>query len=300
MALHPESRAKYHQSLDVVLNAATSGSDQDFLRQIGAFIKRSTDAFPAHALSISERFLRPGLEVDQARRMVAVNLPARFLEVYQSLERPDLLAVMSNLYHGSACFQTDIMSIEEWKATELHQNYKAKMGLLDTILTTYPVPGASTDLIRFCYQTREPEMFPTGLTKTLVEYYSAPFLFAWLFRTGRIARADLEQTLEKLERLSLPQFLLVREVLCGGPFELDQTAFRTEMPSAEIGAELARISALPIGRIALPEMVAQIQASHAEFKILGRVENYFTVRQKALAMHLDLKTLLVQVLEALD
>lgn len=169
-------------------------------------------SFKASVLSVSQVHCERDGEFVDANLFGGCNVPKDAIKLYRRVHHLDVMAETTWQSTGSAIFNTDFQSVDDWLADEFYTEFKAPLGLHHTVILNLHSPFNQRARIRFSYQTEFPKTFGDDLTKDEVEFYTLPFYIVWLCRIGQIDRDTMLVWLGTLEGMTPLRLVLLREL----------------------------------------------------------------------------------------
>lgn len=227
--------------LHELMHAADMPDDEDFARfQCEAAARFSPD-FKPDTLSVSIlNFTADGV-FTKVEYCCAHNQPAGTLKLYSEHHDRDVMARANWLAPGSAIFNTIFKSWDEWLDDEFYQLFKKPLGLHHTVVVNYRYPLKQRFSIRFGYQTEAGNTFGDGLSKDEVEYFTLPFLIAWLYRMNSIDRETMEGWLSLIEGLTPLRLALLRDLTNETRYRRQSMADKLRVSARAVSNQLAEI-----------------------------------------------------------
>ncbi|MEM8686872.1 MAG: hypothetical protein AAGF81_06070 [Pseudomonadota bacterium] len=196
-----------------LLEAAVRCSDADFIKFQQNTLRELLPGFDPQVLSVSVQEISPDGTLMGAESFRSVNIDPSAILLYREVQDTDDVFPHSWSNPGTAVFNTDFRSMEQWKDTRLYQEFKSPLGLYQAVLLTYRLPFATQKFMKFVYDSGAGRQFCDRITKDEIEFVTTPFMYAWLFKRGYMDKAAFRQVLQLLTGLSPVQLFLLRELV---------------------------------------------------------------------------------------
>lgn len=188
-------------------------SDQEFARFHQESLRHLLPGFDPHVFSVCIQKISKSGKLRTIDAYQGVNIDAHAHLLYRKIHHTDGVFQASWLNPGTAVFNTDFKSLEEWHETRLYQEFKSPLGLYHAVLLTYQLPFSTEKFIKFVYDSGAGRTFCEKLTKDEIEYVTMPFTFAWLHKFGYIDDTTFRRILSLLENITPMQLFLLRELV---------------------------------------------------------------------------------------
>ncbi len=193
--------------------AACKCDDLGFAKFQQQSLRSFLPGFDPHVLSVCVQEISKDGVIQAAERFRSVNIDSHAFLLYRKVHGTDEVFPHSWSNPGTAVFNTDFKSLDEWDDTRLYREFKSPLGLYHAILLTYQLPFTTEKYMKFVYDSGEGKTFCSKLTKDEVEYVTTPFLYAWLFKFGYIDEGTFTRILSLLSNITPLQLFLLRELV---------------------------------------------------------------------------------------
>ncbi len=193
--------------------AALKCSDSEFIKFQQRSLRELLPGFDPQVLVVSVQEISPGGTLMAADSFRSVNIDRSAFLLYRQVHETDDVFPHSWSNPGTAVFNTDFRSMEQWKDTRLYQEFKSPLGLYQAVLLTYRLPFATQKFMKFVYDSGAGRQFCDRITKDEIEFVTTPFMYAWLFKRGFMDEAAFRRVLQLLTDLSPVQLFLLRELV---------------------------------------------------------------------------------------
>ena len=199
--------------LQELQDAAFKCDDAEFAKFQQASLRHLLPGFDPKMFSVCvQRITQDGLFLT-AESYRSVNIDRSAILLYREVHCDDEVFPHSWSNPGTAVFNTDFKSLEEWNDTRLYQEFKSPLGLYHAVLLTYQLPFATEKFMKFVYDSGAGKTFCSKLTKDEIEYVTIPFMYAWLYKFGYIDRRSFSRILNLLTNITPVQLFLLRELV---------------------------------------------------------------------------------------
>lgn len=218
-----------------LLQAAETPDDNDFARFQREMAQEFHADFTPDTLSVA--IMKYGEEgvFERVEFCCADNQPEGTLSLYREHQHRDVMTGANLLVPGAALFNTVFKTWDEWMNDEFYTLFKAPLGLHHTVVVHFRYPLKKRFSIRFGYQTIGKRNFGPGLTKDDVEFFSIPFMVAWLYRLNTIDRETMIGWLELLEGMTPLRLAVLRDLT-------NTTRYRTQSLADKLGLTARALS----------------------------------------------------------
>ncbi len=203
------SRFLFHELLEAVCKS----DDFAFAKFQQEAMRHLLPGFDPRLLSVCVQKISSGGKFLAVECYRSVNIDPSAPLLYREVHSDDDVFPYSWSNPGTAVFNTDFKSLDEWDDTRFYQEFKSPLGLYHAILLTYRLPFSSEKFMKFIYDSGAGQRFCEKVTKDEVEYITTPFMYAWLYKFGYIDKSSLVQIFKLLTGLTPVQLSLLRELV---------------------------------------------------------------------------------------
>jgi len=180
--------------------------------------------FFADALSVVHCAIDSKQMIAGARAVSNYNMGENELDVYRRVQHLDVTrpAVLRNI--GTAVFNTDFRSLNEWRKTPIFKEYYQPLNMLHSVSLAFAIPFKGNERLQMTYFKNLSSSFDAALTKDEVEFLTIPFYFAWANRWGIIDHDTMNLWLSLLVKRSPIQLFLLRSMASSSRYSLSALA----------------------------------------------------------------------------
>ncbi|NNF76590.1 MAG: hypothetical protein HKN05_01045 [Rhizobiales bacterium] len=199
--------------LNELQDAACKCDDAEFAKFHQESLRHLLPGFDPKVLSVCVQQISQDGFFLAAESYRSVNIDPSAILLYREVHCYDDVFPHSWSNLGTAVFNTDFKSLEEWNDTRFYQEFKSPLGLYHAVLLTYPLPFATEKFMKFVYDSGAGKTFCSKLTKDEIEYVTTPFMYAWLYKFGYIDKSSFSRILNLLTNITPVQLFLLRELV---------------------------------------------------------------------------------------
>lgn len=193
--------------------AACKCDDLEFAKFQQDAMRQLLPGFDPHVMTVSVQEISPTGVFQAAEPFRSLNLdPSAFL-LYRKVHGMDDVFPHSWSNPGTAVFNTDFKSLEEWDDTLFYHAFKSPLGLYHAVLLTYKLPFTAGKFMKFVFDSGAGKSFCPKLTKDEIEFVTTPFMYAWLFKFGYMDEQNFTRILSLLTNVTPLQLFLLRELI---------------------------------------------------------------------------------------
>ncbi|MCP5083639.1 MAG: hypothetical protein GY948_18280 [Alphaproteobacteria bacterium] len=194
-------------------DAACKCDDAEFAKFQQKSLRHLLPGFDPKVLSVCVQQISQDGVFLAAESFRSVNIDPSAVLLYREVHCDDDVFPHSWANPGTAVFNTDFMSLDEWNDTRFYREFKSPLGLYHAVLLTYQLPYATEKFMKFVYDSGAGKTFCSKLTKDEIEYVTMPFMYAWLYKFGYIDRSSFSRILNLLTNITPVQLFLLRELV---------------------------------------------------------------------------------------
>ncbi len=227
--------------LQELQDAACKCDDAEFVKFQQESLRQLLPGFDPQALSICvQRISKDGFfQAAESYRSVNID-PSAYL-LYREVQCADDVFPHSWSNPGTAVFNTDFRSLDEWDDTRFYQEFKSPLGLYHAVLLTYQLPYSTEKFMKFVYDSGTGRKFCPKLTKDEIEYVTLPFKYAWLYKFGYIDKSSFSRILSLLANMTPMQLFLLRELVNIPVYQNRQVAHKFKISGRVVNNYFANI-----------------------------------------------------------
>lgn len=193
--------------------AACKCDDGEFAKFQQQSLRHLLPGFDPQILSVCVQEISTDGVFQGAESYRSVNIDSSAYILYREVHCVDEVFPHSWSNPGTAVFNTDFKSLDEWNDTRFFQEFKSPLGLYHAVLLTYNLPYSTEKFMKFMYDSGAGKTFSSKLTKDEIEYVNTPFMYAWLYKFGYIDRSSFSRILKLLTNITPLQLCLLRELV---------------------------------------------------------------------------------------